>query len=119
MTKKDAIKKFGVEVVNEARTLYETDAYKVLFPEDCTLEGDCPLGDVEEVVSYLYKAERSLKKQIEKSIMVHDTDEDRADTIAYLKKTKQYNIHSTAYEMQLLHTLYWTIKDRNKDVVLK
>ncbi len=69
--------------------------------------------EANDVLHARHEAERelALRKQSETG-MIHDTDVERAATIAFLKKTKLYNIRASAHEMQLLHTLYWTIKDR-------
>ena len=56
MTKEDAIAKFGVEAVEFARQMYETDFGKVLFVEDCEYEEDSPLNDQDELLGYLIRA---------------------------------------------------------------
>jgi hypothetical protein len=46
--------------------------------------------------------------------MIHDTLKDRQEYIQFLKDQGQYNPNASANEMQIGHTQYWTMKDKEK-----
>lgn len=106
MTKKEAIEQFGKDVVDEAIVKFKSYSHGVgdLF-RDVSHNDDA-------LIRILTVTKSDMEKTKSSTGMIHDTDVERAATIAFLKKTKLYNIHASAHEMQLLHTLYWTIKDR-------
>lgn len=175
MTKKDAIKQFGVDVVEYAMSTFKTNSNGVgdLFSD--VINNDDALINILNIAKYKFNHSKSvlqakairlrslidnmevpekfknntywllnhlcdkncdnpmfveamqlivgfqrddiddisqLLNPIESSGMIHDNDKDIAETIGFLKKAKQYNVHASSHEMMLLHTLYWTIKDR-------
>ena len=56
ISKNEAIRIFGEDVVERARDFYETDFGKVLFQEDCVEEFDFPLNNNDAILSYLFAA---------------------------------------------------------------
>ncbi len=61
MSKKKTIEKWGKDVVEKARDMYETYYGKVFFPEDCVTDEDIPLNS-DERNDYLLKATILFKK---------------------------------------------------------
>ena len=66
MNKADAVRKFGQEVVDVARNMYETCDGKILFEADCHSGYDVSLesGTPNLVLDYLHRAEVRLQKKV-------------------------------------------------------
>ena len=66
MNKADAVRKFGQEVVDVARNMYETCDGKILFEEDCHSGYDISLesGTPNLVLDYLHRAEVRLQRKV-------------------------------------------------------
>ena len=66
MNKEDAVRKFGQEVVDVARNMYETCDGKILFEADCHSGYDVSLegGTPNLVLDYLHRAEIRLQRKV-------------------------------------------------------
>ena len=66
MNKADAVRKFGQEVVDVARNMYETCDGKILFEADCHSGYDVSLegGTPNLVLDYLHRAETRLQRKV-------------------------------------------------------